>query len=104
MRSERVDGGIPQSVAINMRWLVLVVCALSPALIHGSDRKSRLEKHKLKTDLLTVMDVKGKPAVTRSRSDVPKYVLDLYKQQASSDGYTKHIGPPRTVRTFFRGE
>lgn len=81
--------------------LFLLVCA---PVADGVERKPKLNK--LKTDLLTLLEVKEKPFVSRSRSEVPKYVIDLYKQQAHGNGFTKHLkaATGRTVRTFFRGE
>ncbi|KAK3741580.1 hypothetical protein QZH41_012523, partial [Actinostola sp. cb2023] len=47
--------------------------------------------------------VKEKPTVSRTRWQVPRYVIDLYRQQAFIDGFTKDgTSPGRTIRTFFR--
>lgn len=57
-------------------------------------------------DLLRVFGIEKKPKFSRGRSRVPKYVMDLYRQKAYLDGYTKDgfSTPGTTVRTFFRGE
>lgn len=80
--------------------IVLVFVLFAP-VCHTLQQSLKLDE--LKTDLLSLLEVKQKPAITRARWQVPKYVLDLYKQQAFNDGYTKEKSPGRTIRTFFRG-
>ena len=59
----------------------------------------------LQNDLLNLLEIKEKPSVSRSRAQVPKYVMDLYKEQAHASGFTKEgrEAPGKTIRTFFRG-
>ncbi|XP_032219916.2 bone morphogenetic protein 2 [Nematostella vectensis] len=85
--------------------LLLFLTLLYPPYRTVADKRS-LEIDDLKSDLLNLLEVKEKPAISRSRWQVPRYVIELYRKQAFIDGFTKngHSTPGRTVRTFFRDE
>lgn len=80
-------------------FILVLVCFTTVSLQNGT------EFSHLQSDLLNLLEIKEKPSVSRSRSQVPKYVMDLYKEQAHSSGFTKasKSAPTKTIRTFFRG-
>lgn len=85
-----------------MNWLnfiSLLMCFTSASL------QNEAEFTHLQNDLLNLLEIKEKPSVSRSRSQVPKFVMDLYKEQAHTSSFTKFrkSAPGKTIRTFFRG-
>ena len=80
----------------SLNLILLLVCFTPASLENGA------EFTHLQNDLLNLLEIKEKPSVSRSRSQVPKYVMDLYKEQAHSSSYSKSA-PGQTIRTFFRG-
>lgn len=83
----------------SLNFILLLVC-FTPASL-----EKEAEFTHLQNDLLNLLEIKEKPSVSRSRSQVPKYVMDLYKEQAHSSSYSKFrkSAPGQTIRTFFRG-
>lgn len=55
--------------------------------------------------LLSLLEMDEVPTkMTRTRWQIPRYIFDLYRQQASfEDGYTKQKSPGRIIRAFIRG-
>lgn len=83
----------------SLNFILLLVCFAPASLQNG------VEFTNLQNDLLNLLEIKEKPSVSRSRSQVPKYVMDLYKEQAHPSSYSKFrkSAPGKTIRTFFRG-
>ena len=83
----------------SLKFIVVFVCFTTVSLENAA------EFSHLQSDLLNLLEIKEKPSVSRSRSQVPKYVMDLYKEQAHTSGFTKggKSAPGKTIRTFFRG-
>lgn len=83
----------------SLNFILLLVCFTPVSLQNGA------EFTHLQNDLLNLLEIKEKPSVSRSRSQVPKYVMDLYKEQAHTSSFTKFgkSAPGKTIRTFFRG-
>lgn len=83
----------------SLNFILLLVCFTPASLQNGA------EFAHLQNDLLNLLEIKEKPSVSRSRSQVPKYVMDLYKEQAHPSSYSKFrkSAPGKTIRTFFRG-
>jgi hypothetical protein len=92
--------GILQRGRMGLFKIVLVFVLFAP-VCHTLQQSLKLNE--LKTDLLSLLEVKEKPAISRTRWQVPRYVIELYRQRAFKDGYTKEKSPGRTIRTFFRG-
>lgn len=80
----------------SLNFILLLVCFTPASLENGA------EFTHLQNDLLNLLEIKEKPSVSRSRSQVPKYVMDLYKEQAHQSSYSKSA-PGQMIRTFFRG-
>lgn len=82
----------------SLNFILLLVCFTPVSLQNGAEITN------LQGDLLNLLEIKEKPSVARSRSQVPKYVMDLYKEQAHTTGFTKFgkSAPGKTIRTFFR--
>ena len=80
-------------------FILVLMCFMTVSLQNGD------EFSHLQTDLLNLLEIKEKPSVSRSRSQVPKYVMDLFKEQAHTSGFTRggKSAPGKTIRTFFRG-
>lgn len=82
----------------SFNFILVLVCFTTVSLQNGT------EFSHLQNDLLNLLEIKETPSVSRSRSQVPKYVMDLYKEQAHTTGFTKDgkSAPGKTIRTFFR--
>lgn len=94
--------GIQQRKRMGLFKIVFVFVLFAPVCLTV---QQSLQLDQLKTDLLTLLEVKEKPTVTRSRYQVPRYVIDLYRKQAFIDGFTKDgTSPGTTIRTFFRSK
>lgn len=81
-----------------LTFILVFMCSTTSSLQNAA------EFSYLQNDLLNLLEIKEKPSVSRSRSQVPKYVMDLYKEQAHASGFTKggKEAPGKTIRTFFR--
>ena len=89
-----------------LRLLLAVVVVQQSCYEAKKPSNSKFDSEQLQAELLRVVGMKGKPTVSRGRSRVPKYVMDLYRRRALLDGFTKEgmSAPGATVRTFFRGK
>lgn len=100
MKTLNWSRGVPQSYQMNsFNFILVLVCFTTVSLQNGT------EFSHLQNDLLNLLEIKETPSASRSRSQVPKYVMDLYKEQAHTTGFTKYgkSAPGKTIRTFFRG-
>lgn len=100
--SARTEKGIKQSLEMNYLNVVLVLMSFTTVSQQNEDAEFIPATQ---SDLLKLLEIKEKPSVLRSRSQVPKYVMDLYRDQAHFGGFTKawKSAPGTTIRTFFRG-
>jgi len=99
MRRANLHQRIAQSSQMkSLKFILVFVCFTTVSLENAA------EFSHLQSDLLNLLEIKEKPSVSRSRSQVPKYVMDLYKEQAHTSGFTKggKSAPGKTIRTFFR--
>lgn len=93
--------GFLQRKRMSLFKIVFVFVLFAPVCLTV---QQALQLDQLKTDLLSLLEVKEQPTVSRSRYQVPRYVIDLYRKQAFIDGFTKDgTSPGTTIRTFFRG-
>ena len=85
---------------MNSLKLILVLVCFTPVSLQRTD-----ELKQLKDDLLNLLEIREKPKVSRSRSQVPKYVMDMYKIHIHTGAFLegKRPFPGKTIRTFFRG-
>lgn len=99
MTTDNWCNGIPQSYQMKSLTSILVFLCFTTTSLQKIAEFSYLQN-----DLLNLLDIKEKPSVSRSRAQVPKYVMDLYKEQAHASGFTKEgrEAPAKTIRTFFR--